>query len=82
MLTKSKSSYSKQISPRISVDPYRHFESMRNIIIRSCLLLLFSYYIIQGQNKYWHNRMCKGSHSTEDTDDSIPIETNMTLQSR
>ncbi|CAF4521321.1 unnamed protein product [Rotaria sp. Silwood1] len=35
-----------------------------------------------GQNKYWHNRMCKGSHSVDNTTDQPIIETNMTLRSR
>jgi len=84
-LIKIKSSYSKLLLPRTSIDPYRHFESMFYIIIQSFLLLVFfffPFYIIQGQNKYWHNRMCKGSFSTEDTEDYLPIETNMTLRSR
>ncbi|CAF4390623.1 unnamed protein product [Rotaria sp. Silwood2] len=35
-----------------------------------------------SQNKYWHNCMCKGSFSVDNTTDQPTIEANMTLQSR
>ncbi|CAF4037248.1 unnamed protein product [Rotaria sp. Silwood2] len=63
---KSKHSH-KLLLPRIPVDPYRHFESMFTVI---------------GQNKYWHNRMCKGSFSVDNTADQPTIEADMTLRSR
>jgi len=38
--------------------------------------------IIQGQNQYWHNRMCKGFVLSDNTEQDLPIESDMTLRSR